>query len=326
MPTRSDHCDGIRYFNPGSAAGPAFRTVLKMLREPRARWPRTVTVQPVRIPPLVDGVAVQATFVGHATFVLQTPAGNLLTDPIWSRRASPLSFAGPRRVRAPAVAFDDLPEIAVVLLSHNHYDHCDVPTPRALERRFAPIVITPVGNGPLLRRIGIRRVEELDWWEHSNAAPVTVVATPARHFSARTPWDRNRALWSGFVIRLSGCQIYFAGDSAYGPHFSEIRARIGPPDLSFLPIGAYEPRWFMAQHHMNPAEAAMAHRDLGSRRSVGMHFGTFQLTTEAIDAPATALAAARKQEEIPDAAFRVPNFGETIAATASPASRSSVGD
>jgi L-ascorbate metabolism protein UlaG (beta-lactamase superfamily) len=236
----------------------------------------------------------------------------MLTDPIWSSRASPVAFAGPRRVRAPAIAFGDLPEIAVVLLSHNHYDHCDIATLRALQRRFSPRVVTALGNGALLRRIGIRQVSELDWWDAVGLEGMTISSTPARHFSARTPWDRNRALWCGFTIELATALLYFAGDSAYGPHFTAIGERIGAPDLSLIPIGAYEPRWFMAAHHMNPAEAVNAHLDVGSRRSVGMHFGTFQLTAEAIDAPAEALAAARSAHGVAEQLFRTPAFGETI--------------
>lgn len=269
-------------------------------------------MSPVQAPPMGLGAAAQVTYVGHATFLIQTPAGNILTDPIWSPRASPVGFAGPRRVRAPAIAFGDLPEIAVVLLSHNHYDHCDIPTLRALQRRFSPWVVTALGNGALLRRIGIRQVSELDWWDVLPLDGMTITSTPARHFSARTPWDRNRALWCGFTIELASVLLYFAGDSAYGPHFTAIGERIGAPDLSLIPIGAYEPRWFMAAHHMDPAEAVTAHLDLGSRRSVGMHFGTFQLTAEAIDAPAEALAAARSAHGVAETVFRAPTFGEII--------------
>jgi L-ascorbate metabolism protein UlaG (beta-lactamase superfamily) len=147
---------------------------------------------------------------------------------MYSERASPLRFAGPRRVRQPGVAFDDLPPIAVILLSHNHYDHCDRPTLRRLGARFAPLVVTPLGNRPLVQTAGIRRVEELDWWQPSAAAPLPVTLTPAQHFSARTPFDRNRALWGGFLLSVAGLRIFFCGDSGYGPHFVEIRERLAP--------------------------------------------------------------------------------------------------
>jgi L-ascorbate metabolism protein UlaG (beta-lactamase superfamily) len=158
----------------------------------------------------------------------------------------------------------------------------------------------------------MRRIEELDWWQASTQMPFPLTLTPAQHFSARTPFDRNRALWGGFVMRVDERQIFFAGDSGYGPHFSEIRARAGTPDLALLPIGAYEPRWFMKDIHMNPAEAVQAHLDLGAARSVGIHFGTFQLTTEGIDDPAIALAAAMRAHDIPAERFRVPEFGESF--------------
>src|SRR5207248_210641 len=193
------------------------------------------------------------------------------------------------------VRFDDLPAISLVLLSHNHYDHCDLRTLRALGRRFQPRLVTPLGNGRLLQSAGIRDVEELDWWQSASAAPLPVTLTPAQHFSARGPFDRNRALWGGFLIEARGRRILFAGDSGYGPHFREIAARLSPVDLALLPIGAYEPRWFMQDIHMNPAEAVQAHVDLGARRSLAMHYGTFQLTPEGVDEPVRELTRALRE-------------------------------
>jgi L-ascorbate metabolism protein UlaG (beta-lactamase superfamily) len=282
-----------------------------MLAQKRTEWPVRVPVEPRR-PPSLDGAAAIATFVGHSTFLIQTPFGNILTDPMYSERASPVSFAGPRRTRMPAVVFDDLPPIAVVLLSHNHYDHCDLPTLRAIEDRWHPIVVTPLGNTQLLTSARVRRIVELDWWQEAAGVPLRIVLTPAQHFSARTPFDRNRALWGSFVIGVGNRQIFFAGDTGYGPHFTHIRERAGAPDLALLPIGAYEPRWFMKDIHMNPAEAVRAHLDLGAARSVGMHFGTFQLTPEAIDEPVIALAKALGTHEIPPDRFRAPDFGESF--------------
>jgi L-ascorbate metabolism protein UlaG (beta-lactamase superfamily) len=193
----SDHFDGERFFNPrhGSTHGAPqpVSAVPKMLREPRARWPSRVEVVQ-RPSPLLDRAAAVVTFIGHSTFLIQTAAGNLLTDPVYSPCAGRFGILGPRRVRQPAVRFDDLPPIAIVLLSHNHYDHCDLPTLRRLAQRFDPIVVTPLGNGALVRSAGIRRVEELDWWEATTTSALPITLTPARHFSARTPFDRNRAL------------------------------------------------------------------------------------------------------------------------------------
>ena len=306
------HFDGRRFFNPTGANGQSLWAIPRLLREKRAPWPAHVPVHPRRPPPPEHSSDLVVTFVGHSTFLLQSGAGNVLTDPVYSRRASPVRFAGPRRVRRPGVRFNDLPEIAVVLLSHNHYDHCDLRTLRSLDRRFHPLVVTPLGNGRLLRSAGVRRVEELDWWRDSDAAPLPITLTPAQHFSARGPFDRNRSLWGGFVIAAAGRRIFFAGDSGYGPHFREIRDRSAPIDLALLPIGAYEPRWFMKDVHMNPAEAVQAHLDLDTRQSIGMHFGTFQLTTEAITDPVTHLEQALDARGVPATRFRVLDCGDSL--------------
>jgi len=310
-----EHFNGERFFNPAGSNGRPLSAVPRMIAEKRAPWPESVPVE-LRVPPPLDAAAWAAiTFVGHSTFLIQTRHGHVLTDPMFSERASPLRFAGPRRVRRPAVAIADLPPIAVVLLSHNHYDHCDLRSLRALRRRFDPLLITPLGNARLARRAGFRRIEEVDWWERAASAPFGVTASPAQHFSARTPFDRNRALWSGFVIEVEGRRILFAGDSGYGGHFQQIRERLGPIDVALLPIGAYEPRWFMKDSHMDPWEAAQAHRDLEARLSIGMHFGTFQLTAEGIDEPVAALAQARREQQIADDRFTVLDFGGSLQLT-----------
>lgn len=316
----SDHFDGTRFHNPTPPEPPPFSAVPRLYLEKRTPWPARID-QLTRLPlPRGDADAV-VTFVGHSTFLLQTAAGAILTDPMYGERAGPFGIGGPRRVRPPAVAFDDLPPIALVLLSHNHYDHCDLPTLRRLAARFDPVVVTPLGNGALVRSAGIRRVEELDWWESSTAAGLPVAVTPAHHFSARTLFDRNRALWGGFVLVAGSTRIYFAGDTAYAPFFPEIPRRLGALDLALIPIGAYEPRWFMQAVHMTPAEAVQAHLDLGSPRSIGMHFGTFQLTTEGIDAPGLALAEARRARGIAGPAFSTLAFGESLRLTSNDAAR-----
>jgi L-ascorbate metabolism protein UlaG (beta-lactamase superfamily) len=210
------------------------------------------------------------------------------------------------------VRFDDLPAISLVLLSHNHYDHCDLGTLRALDRRFQPRVVAPIGNGGLLRSADIRQVEEIDWWQSASAAPLPVTLTPAQHFSARSMFDRNRALWGGFLIEAGERRILFAGDSGYGPHWREIARRLGPFDLALLPIGAYEPRWFMKDIHMNPAEAVQAHLDLGPRQSIAMHFGTFQLTPEGFDEPVRELATALRQRGVSAEQFRTVDVGQSV--------------
>jgi L-ascorbate metabolism protein UlaG (beta-lactamase superfamily) len=306
----SAHFDGKRFANPTGLAAQPFSAVPRMLIERRTPWPTRMD-QPPQRPAGLDGAAAVVTFIGHATFLIQTATGNILTDPMYSERAGPMNLFGPRRVRPPAVRFDDLPPIGTVLLSHNHYDHCDVRTLRMLAMRFDPVVVTPLGNAALVRSAGIRHVEELDWWQATAAATQPITLTPAQHFSARSPFDRNRALWGGFLLVAGGRRIFFAGDSGYGAFFRDIRQRIGPIDLALLPIGAYEPRWFMKPIHMNPAEAVEAHLDLGASASVGMHFGTFQLTTEGIDAPVRALEDACRVRRLPPSQFRTLGFGES---------------
>jgi L-ascorbate metabolism protein UlaG (beta-lactamase superfamily) len=311
MSSPTDHFDGRRFFNPSGANGQPFRMVPRLLLTPRTRWPSEIPVVPRR-PPDRGPDEVVVTFVGHATFLIQAAAANVLIDPVYYRRAGPLPFAGPRRVRAPGVRFDDLPPISLVLLSHNHYDHCDLGTLRLLERRFHPPIVTPLGNGRLLRSAGIRQVEEIDWWETASGGPLPITLTPAQHFSARHPFDRNRALWGGFLLEAGRRRILFAGDTGYGPHFRKIAARLGPVDLALLPIGAYEPRWFMKDIHMNPAEAVQAHLDLAARQSLAMHFGTFQLTPEGIDEPALALADGLREGGVPAERFRAMEVGESV--------------
>jgi len=307
---RTDHFDGRRFFNPGGPVPQPLSAVPRMMREPRTPWPRQLEVAPV-LPPAPDGARAALTFVGHSTFLIQTAAGNIITDPMYSQRAGPFNRLGPQRVRQPAIRFDDLPPIAVVLLSHNHYDHCDLHTLAMFATKFDPLLITPLGNRRVVSATGFHRIEELDWWQHSNLAPMPITLTPAQHFSARTPFDRNRALWGGFVVEAGGAKVYFAGDTAYGPFFPEIAGRLGPPDLALLPIGAYEPRWFMRAVHMNPEEAVQAHVDLGGPETIGMHFGTFQLTSEGIDEPQRALDAALRARDISPSRFYTLAFGGT---------------
>jgi len=308
---RSDHFDGQRFFNPTGPALQPFTAVPRMLLTRRARWPAQVPDVPRQ--PLARGSAsAVVTFIGHATFLIQTAGGNILTDPIYSEHAGPWNRLGPRRVRPPAISFDALPPVSTVLLSHNHYDHCDLHTLGMLATRFDPLVVTPLGNGRFARAAGVRRIEELDWWQGAESSGFPITLTPAHHFSARGPFDRNRALWGGFMLTVHHAHIYFAGDTAYAPFFHDIRRRLGTIDLALLPIGAYEPRWFMQSVHMNPAEAVQAHLDLGASASIAMHFGTFQMTTEGIDEPVHALNQAREARGVGEGLFRTIGFGESV--------------
>jgi L-ascorbate metabolism protein UlaG (beta-lactamase superfamily) len=314
MPTSpiSDHYDGARFFNPDIGSKPDRRGFWQLMLwrfgSSRPPWPEAVENGSYP-PPAPPGPAQAAiTFIGHATFLIQLPGITVLTDPVFSDRASPVPFAGPRRVRPPGLALVALPEIDLILLSHNHYDHADLPSLRALRAAHGPAAITLAGNARLMAKAGFAATE-LDWWKETRVGPLRVTATPARHFSRRGLTDGNRALWGGFMLELEGARMLFAGDSGMGPHWTEIGARLGAPDLALLPIGAYDPRWLMAPVHMNPEEAVQAHLDLGARQSVGMHFGTFRLTDEAIGEPQDRLARACRDRGV--ANFGVLDVGET---------------
>jgi L-ascorbate metabolism protein UlaG (beta-lactamase superfamily) len=311
----SDHFDGKRFFNPTLPRkfSPTLADLFKMWREPSASWPRSIENQGVpqlNEPRKIDEIAV--TFVNHATFLIQVDGITILTDPIWSERASMVSWAGPKRVRKPGVAFEDLPHIDLVLLSHNHYDHLDRPTLKRLQQAFLPTILVAAGDAQLVGPLGFKEVFEFDWWDETLfRKKLKITFVPAQHFSARGLHDRYRSLWGGYVIESRGRLVYFGGDSGYSKHFADINLRLGPPDIAMLGIGAYEPRWFMQPIHMNPAEAVRAHADLGARHSIGMHFGTFQLTPEAIDQPQADLAAALSRSGISNEEFVTLQEGET---------------
>jgi L-ascorbate metabolism protein UlaG (beta-lactamase superfamily) len=311
---RSDHFDGRRFFNP---EGPESRGLVDFWRWKlgggRIDWPASAggLVEPQVAESVSPGEA-SVTFVGHATFLIQLPGMNIVTDPVWSDRCSPVSWAGPRRVRPPALEWDRLPRIDIALVSHNHYDHLDIETLRRLEARDQPSIITGLGNRAFLAAHGLHRVVELDWWDERRVRDVRVGFTPAVHWSNRGGWGLNETLWGGFQLAAGPHSIFFAGDTGYGGHFSEIRRRLGAPSLALLPIGAYEPQWFMRALHMHPQDAVRAHHDLGSKRSLGMHFGTWQLTDEGIDHPLDALAAARTAAGISEGDFAAATFGEAF--------------
>jgi L-ascorbate metabolism protein UlaG (beta-lactamase superfamily) len=321
VPPLSDHFDGKRFFNPGVDIDKTWRDLRRWRQERRPTpWPRHVpTPAPLPHPDPVAEHCMAATYIGQATVLIQAGGVSLLTDPIFSMRAGPLSWLGPRRVRAPGVAFDRLPRIDIVLLSHNHYDHMDLPSLKRLARRDNPLIVTGLGNGRVLDRHDLRHWAELDWWQSYSLQPgIAVTFVPAQHWSRRHLFDRRRTLWGGHVVETPAGRLYFAGDTGYPASFRDIARRLGPPDLALLPIGAYEPRWFMATQHMNPDEAVRAHRDLGARRSLAIHFGTFPLADEGIDAPLEALDLARRLHHVPSQDFILPPFGETLVFPAPP--------
>jgi L-ascorbate metabolism protein UlaG (beta-lactamase superfamily) len=287
----SDHFDGEHFFNPGRSGPRSTRSVFKWLltRKP-GPWRKWTDAPPGPPPPqrVSDGRTL-ATFVGHSTLLIQMAGMNILTDPIWSHRASPLSWIGPPRHRPPGLRFEDLPPIDLVLQSHDHYDHYDIQTLRRVAKKWRPKFVAPLGVGARLESHGIAdrsNATELDWWQ---AAAITreikVTAVPARHFSGRGLRDRNRTLWCGYVVEGPAGAFYFAGDTAYGAHFKEIRKQFPVIRLAFIPIGAIRPEWLMGPVHISPADAVRAHLDLGAATSIGIHFGTFRLADDGEDEP-----------------------------------------
>ncbi len=253
------------------------------------------------------------TWIGHATTLVQSGGLNVLTDPVFSERASPVTFLGPRRAQPPGIALADLPPIDVVVVSHNHYDHLDRRSVALLEDR-APgrtLFLVPLGLKAWMQQLGVRNVVELDWWQSHRHAGVEFTLVPVQHWSARSLGDRNRTLWGGWAVRAPDLHWYFSGDAGYSRYFRDTGERLGGFDLALLAIGAYEPRWFMREQHMDPAEAVQAHADLRARRSIGIHWGTFELTDEPLDQPPRDLARARQAAGLAEDVFSVLAIGQT---------------
>lgn len=267
-------------------------------------------------PPSPD--ALRVTWVGHSSFLIQFDGMNILTDPIWSERASPVGFAGPKRLVPPGMALEVLPKIDVTVLSHDHYDHLDDRTVRRLIEQFPEMSwLAPLGVGNFLRKRGTSSVQELDWWAEATVGSASFGCTPAQHFSGRYPWNRNATLWCGWTIRIGKTRVFFAGDTGLHPEFAAIAKRFGPFDLSILPIGAYDPRWFMQTVHMAPEEAITAFSSLGSDHPnhpgvmVGSHWGTFQLTDEPVGEPPVVARDAWSEANLPAESLWILAHGES---------------
>lgn len=255
------------------------------------------------------------TWIGHATVLLQMEGYNILTDPHFSKRTSPVQWAGPERVAPLGLALDDLPPIDIVIISHDHFDSLDEQSIKKLRQRPGgekTRFYVPLGLKNWFATRGVDNVFEMDWWDRLQDEDIEIIAVPVQHWSKRSMFSRNKTLWAGWVIKTDAFRFIFVGDTGYTPHFKEIGEKLGPFDLAAIPIGAYEPRWFMARHHVNPAESVQIHKDIGSKKSVAIHWGTFILTDEPLDEPPKKLAAALQENQIPAEDFLVLKHGQTI--------------
>ena len=330
----SIHFDGSRFFNPGfpppgassrgqEARRGGSRWIWRWLfgSNDWPAWPERKDFSPG--PPPVARVprgTLRITAIGHATFLLQMDEVNILIDPIWSNRCSPVSWAGPKRHTPPGIRFEDLPPIDLVLVSHNHYDHLDLPTLKRLAKRGTPRAVAPLGNRDLIRGAGIPAVDALDWWESVRLSPdVTVTLSPAQHFSSRSPWDRNKTLWGGFVVSGPSGNVFYSGDTGYGPHFREIARRFSPIRVALLPISPFRPQQSkepLREHypsvHMEPLEAVQAHVDLGAHLSIAAHCQVFQLGSDGFDDAVKGLASALKDRHLRPDEFVAPTPGQVI--------------
>ena len=317
------HFDGERFFNPKGVPPNGLREMIRWQLGARDRvaWPDHVPVPRLARPaPQVEDMTV--TMVGHATLLIQTAGVNILTDPVWSDRCSPVQFAGPARTTVPGIAFGDLPRIDLVLLSHNHYDHLDRDTLARLERDHAPVVVTPLKNDEAIGdAVARERILVRDWGQSVRVGPLTVHLEPCHHWSARGIFDRRKALWAAFVVEGPAGRILHIGDTGFdaGRPYRDLPGRFGTIRLAALPIGSYEPRWFMKGEHQNPAEAVEGMRLSGAAYAVAHHWGTFRLTDEARDAPPLALAEALRAQGVAPERFPVLHPGESFAVPMMPA-------
>lgn len=314
---------GFRNPWPGSALhgfGGLFKWMLTRSRRESATS-SDFTAKPVQqeVPPDASDT-LSVTWIGHSSFLIQFGRVNILTDPIWSDRASPLGFAGPKRLVPPGIALESLPRIDVIVVSHDHYDHLDDKTVQRLIAQFPEASwLTPLGVGDFLRKRGATSVQEFDWWSEAVVGAATLACTPAQHFSGRYPWNRNATLWCGWTMRVGEMAVFFAGDTGLHPEFGTIAQRFGPFEISILPIGAYDPRWFMHPVHMAPEEAVQAFRTIDSvdpTRSgvlVGSHWGTFRLTDEPVDEPPALARQAWSTAKLPPENLWILTHGESRA-------------
>ncbi len=314
----SDHFNGTTFENPGNVPTKDFFDVMKWyFQRDQGEWNEVpeeeITFAERPDDNVISGLKI--TYVNHSTFLIQTAGVNILTDPVWSKRVSPMSFTGPKRFRPAGVRFEDLPPIDLIIISHNHYDHLDISTLKKLNEKFEPRVIVPLGVDVYLNQEGIQNTIPLDWEENQPIdSDITVHSVQAQHFSARGLFDRDKTLWSGYVIDTPSGSVYFAGDTGYGDFFTNIGENHPDIKVGLIPIGAYKPRWFMKPMHVNPEEAIQIHKDVGAEISFGMHFGTFPLADDGMKDPENDFAKAMQQSENAGVNFKLLTEGDSFQA------------
>lgn len=309
---KSDHFDGKKFINPNGLEAKGFKDVFKFIRERKMepyKFNYETFVRTDSLPEKLEESKIKITFVNHSTFLIQYAGLNILTDPIWSFRCSPFQFAGPHRMRPPGVKFEDLPNIDLVLLSHNHYDHFDTNTVKDLIKKCQPQFVVPLGMKNAIEKLGGNKVEEIDWHQSIEFEKLNITGTPANHFTSRGFFDRDKTLWCGYLLQFGKHKLYFVGDTGYGPNFKEIGNTHGPIDISLIPIGAYKPEWFMGPIHISPPQAIQVHKDIQSIQSIAMHFGTFPLADDGQDTAQNELILAMKNEKMDPSKFLIPDEG-----------------
>lgn len=318
---KSDHFDGEKFFSPwpiqqvdrtrsGGIFGFLFR---RLTRSDPVPWPEWVETEPGPPPPARVTSGIRITFVGHSTLLIQTGGLNILTDPVWSQHVGPSRVLSVIRRKAPGIVWEELPEIDIVVISHNHYDHMDMRTLRRLNYRSKkqPIILVPLGNSALIREYNIQNSRDLDWWESFDTGQgIKVQAVPAQHWSTRALSDRDHVLWGGYVIHTPAGKIYFAGDTGYGDFVRQIKEKVGRIDYALLPIGAYMPEAFK-KNHIDPIEAVKMHQELGARVSIPMHYGTFRQAEDGYEQPLVDLKSALEKAGLPESTFAIIKEGES---------------
>jgi L-ascorbate metabolism protein UlaG (beta-lactamase superfamily) len=311
---KSNHYNGQSFENPkGNYSAYNFFNLVKWKTFSSVHdWPSKIPLQDLTfIPRKIDSTSIIVTYIGQSSILIQSSTLNILIDPIWNIRASQFDFGGPKRVHPPGILFESLPKIDVVLISQNGYDHMDAETLLKLEQKYSPDFIVPLGNALKMKSFGVKKISELDWWDSKILDNnINLTLTPSKHLAPRALWFNHESLWGGYYLKIGNKSIYFSGDTGHGSHFLDIYKKLGAPDLALLPIGGYSPRWLMNEYFMNPEEAVNAHMTLNAKNTIGIHFGTFNLSDEPIELPLQDLELAKEKFHLKN--FKTLNIGNSF--------------